>query len=341
MFSAAHERRRTSRGAIPALALLSVLAIACVFRSRASAQAERELELAWRSAPECPDAAWADRRMRERLGRAPDGTREGPGLKARAELTRAGDRFSLTLLTTLGDAASERQLEAATCADLAEAAVLMVALAVDPDAVARSEAGAPPEPAHDDERPPALTPAPPAPPPAPRSLHWAAGAALLGSRGDQPGWGIGAAAFMAREWAWLRVELAGLWLLPRAGSEAPAVGRVRVSLWALRPTMCASSQGRALRLGGCLGAELGRVGGVGRSLGESLQDHTLWGALSAGPRGTWRITRRLGLVLEALAVFPVFQPRFVTTDATGTAERQLYAPAPVVARATLALEARF
>jgi hypothetical protein len=334
MVSVAQEaRRRTARAQVA----LAAVAIVAALRGPAHAE-EPELTLRWSASAECPDAAWAAQRLRERLGRAPDRPSQGAPLEVDAALSRRDERFVLMLHTTLGAAESDRQLEAPVCAELAEAAVLMIALAIDPEAVARAEA-AEPEAAHDDERPPALIPEPP-PPPRPRGFPWALGAALLGSRGDQPGWGGGGLLFAAFQAALFRAELAGFWLVPRAGSEAPAAGRVRVSLWALRPTLCVTSPGPALRVGGCAGVELGRVGGVGRSLGESLEDHTFWGAASLGPRATLRLTPRFALLAEAAAVLPVFQARFVTTDAAG-GTRRLYAPASVVTRATLGFEGRF
>ena len=46
-------------------------------------------------------------------------------------LSRSGERFVLALHSELGSAASDRQLEAPDCSELAEAAVLMIALAID------------------------------------------------------------------------------------------------------------------------------------------------------------------------------------------------------------------
>jgi hypothetical protein len=333
MVSVAQQAWRTATRARVALAAIAIVAALC---SGVRAE-ERELALRWSASDACPDATWAAQRLRERLGRAPD--RESPmALQVDATLAGSGERFVLTLHTALGSAVSDRQLEAPDCAELAEAAVLMIALAIDPDAVARADAAGV-QAAQDDERPPALTPVP-LPPPRPRGFPWALGAAALGSGGDQPGWGGGALLFTAWQAARFRAELAGFWLVPRAGSEAPSAGRVRVSLWALRPTLCVTTPGPALRVGGCAGVELGRVGGVGRSLGESLEDHTFWGAASLGPRASVAIAPRLSLLAEALAVLPVFQGRFVSTSAAG-GSRQLYAPAAVVARATLGLEARF
>jgi hypothetical protein len=308
------------------------------------AHAERELVLTWHAAPECPDADWALRRLGERLGR-PLADREST-LRATATLRKQGDRYLLSLHTEQDEVIGDRTLAAQSCDELAEATVLVLALAIDPEAVARVDEGVPapaPVAEPDSERPPFLTPQPK---PAPRAharspRSWSVRADALVPLGPLPGFTAGASLALAHEWSRFRAELSGYWLLPSEGRDEPGEGRVRVSLWALRPTVCARLFGHKAQLSACAALELGQISGRGVGLPAAQESHTLWPAASIAPRLSIALGKVVFLVAEAGVVAPFIRPRFVSTDAQGRALQPLYEAAPVTGRATLGLELRF
>jgi hypothetical protein len=79
-------------------------------------------------------------------------------LRAEAHVKQVGAGFHLHLVTDLGGAVGERDLDGPTCAAVARAAAVIVALTFDPEAVARraSAAGSAPKP-EDPARCPAST----------------------------------------------------------------------------------------------------------------------------------------------------------------------------------------
>ncbi len=321
---------------------LQWLLFALLCSAPAVTSAQSELALTWDAAEGCPDADWAQARLRERLGR-PLADRAQEPLLARAALIRDGDRFVLTLHTEQAGATGDRALAAAACAELAEAAVLVLALAIDPDAVARVDEGAPPRAAElDHERPPFLTP-----PEANvkrkelRPRLWAVRADGLVALGPLPGITAGPSLALGRDFQRLRAELSGFWLWPTEGGAPGVPGSVRVSLWALRPTLCARLFGQRAQLSACVGMELGRISGRGVDLAIAQQSHALWPAAALAPRLSIAATNMVFLQLELGIVAPLVRPRFVSTDGQGRALTVLYEAAPVVGRATLGLELRF
>ena len=221
--------------------------------------------------------------------------------------------------------------------------MLVLALAIDPDAVARIDEGAQQRVAElDNERAPFLTPAQSSVKRVePQPRVWAVRADALVALGPLPGVTAGPSLAVARDFGRLRAELSGFWLWPSEGREPGAPGSVRVSLWALRPTMCARLFGERAQLSACLAVELGRISGRGVDLAVAEESHALWPAASLAPRLSIAATRMVFLQLELGVVAPLVRPRFVSTDGQGRALTSLYEAAPVAGRATLGLELRF
>jgi hypothetical protein len=326
-----------------------VLAIACRV-AEAHAQDDRELRLDWQVPSECPDREWALARVSERLGR-PLAGRSSDVLTAEATVTREGESFVLALHTEQGESRGDRAMSALSCPELVEAAVLVLALAIDAEAVARTEQGEPANAAAppakvdvvDSERPPGLASETVAPEPVerPADYAWALRADALWPYGLTPGITAGPSLAVAYALQRLRAELSGYWLVPRTGSDESSVGRVRVSLWALRPTVCAAIVGQRTQLSACAAFELGRIGGRGLGLPVREQNYALWAAASLGPRLAIALGKHAALVLDAAPILPVYRPRFVSTNAQGQAQTRLYEASALAFRATLGLELRF
>lgn len=135
--------------------------------SRLAFAAPRGLELVW-SAPEgCPGEADVLAAV-EQLAGGPDAALERP-LRAEARVERTDGGFRLALAWKTATASAVRTVEGATCAEIAQAAAVIVALAADPATNLEEQAEA-----KTDEvlAPPPLAPPPPKAqpePPAPRS----------------------------------------------------------------------------------------------------------------------------------------------------------------------------
>jgi hypothetical protein len=306
-----------------------------------SARAQSELELTWSAEPPCPDRAWVTQRITERLGSTTT-ARAGEPLRAEASVTRGDAQgFVLQLHTERGDSAADRAIEGARCDELAEAAVLIIALMLEQD----RPPPAPTEPAPVASEPPATTirAAPAAPPaqarPVPTSFFVRAD--LVVERGYTSSFGLAPQLAAGYDFRWLRAELAGFWLAPRTVGDDPTGGQVRVSLWALRPTGCARLWGTRVALSLCAGLELGQASGRGVGLVENTRHTAPWLAATAAPRIAISLTRNFALNFELGAAVPFRVMRFVSLDAQGRTTGTVYTAAPISGRATLGGELRF
>ena len=110
-------------------------------RMLAAAQSMPELTLTWQAPDECPGESAVRQRVRSYL---PADHRANGAVTARAHVraARHGYRLELNLLGM--DQTGRKALSAATCAPLADAAALLVALALDPRSASIADAAAPP-----------------------------------------------------------------------------------------------------------------------------------------------------------------------------------------------------
>lgn len=106
-------------------ALLAVLLL--VFTAGSTRAEDRvPIELTWNAPAECPDRDWVLRSIAARLDSA--ALQPTAAKRASARVARKGDGYTLTLQTDQG----ERQLNAASCEELAGSAALILAFIADP-----------------------------------------------------------------------------------------------------------------------------------------------------------------------------------------------------------------
>jgi hypothetical protein len=326
-------RVKQAKRFVPRAAIAALFVLCLRVEGRARAESVPELSLTWRADPNCPDGAWAEARLRDRLGReladnAPD------TLSALAHLSRGPNGFRLQLQVQ-GSAEGERRLDAQRCEELAEAAVLVLAIALEERAPqpAATDSHEPPAPPPESPRPEAETQ------PGPRGVALRADGLL--DLGFLPSPSLGPQLSLAYRWPRLRAELGGYWLPPRA-TDADGLGNVSVSLWSLRAIGCARLWARSLfRLEACAGFELGRAVGKGLDLEAERERRWLNRAITGGLRASVQAGSLLALVLEPGLAVPLGRPSFVSaTDADGSL-RTLHTAAPVSFRVTLGAELRF
>lgn len=119
-----------------AIALLASYA----FAGPSGTAAQGEPFSLWWSAPEgCPDARSVESEILRLAGHAP-----ASPLAVHATVTHDAERYRLEIMTRSEGGEGSRTIEAASCDTIAEAAALIVALAIDPEAAARAAASSAP-----------------------------------------------------------------------------------------------------------------------------------------------------------------------------------------------------
>jgi hypothetical protein len=298
-----------SARALSHVALWMAMLMSCVFASRT--RAEPELSLAWPTRADCPDQTHVLQRIEAQLARKLG--EGGVTLRADALIARDEAGYRLTLRTERGKERGERVFQAASCAEVSNAAALLIALT--------AEAPAP--------VPFAVEPAPPSAPPSPSYLLRAGAVA---ERGSLPRITAGAELAVALAWQRAQAGLAVLWL-PAVYSERNAQGaRVSATLWTTRASYCHDLVGRRLHLLGCAGAELGRATGRGNDLRDPSARHYFWGAGFASLRVVSELTQQLHLYLEPGLAVPIVRRRYTSRSGEGQRDEVLHTPSVVSAR---------
>ncbi len=263
------------------------------------------LRLTWEAPPGCPDLANQRAEIRRRAG-ASGRTPSTPVIAHGAIRAAPSGGYDLLLRTNVDGAQGERLLAGNDCHQLAEAAALVLALLINPDATSFE-----PEPSRAVTLPP-----PPAPPASsvavrPRPGHglgigavWATG--VLPSAAA----GLSATVFYQRGiWA-LAFLMTGF--LPD-DREAPILRQASASFYRLESALqlCAGSS-TDRRVGGalCLGGALVRLHGQSTGVSDPGQATAYWPEASLAGLGRLRLTAatqlRLGADLHGLGGRPDF-----------------------------------
>lgn len=311
----------------------------------------------WVAPVGCPSAPDLRRGIERRLGRT-----LAPGeanVEAQVDPQAQGG-YRLVLRTSAAGVVDERVLEADDCRALADATALVVALAIDPVAVAEAmEAFAPVD---EIEAPPTETP-PVAPAPArrdatttelgatePRATPGAGDEAS--ERSLRPGGllrvgaGVGLGALpgvtgvpslaAGLRWRRARLELEGTYWIPRV-SDPVEGARVAVQLGAATVRGCGQLGRDRLEAPLCGGVQLGGMRGQGRGVPDAHSAQGLWVALEASMGLSWWFRPRWALAGGFVAAVPVRQPAFELTDDPPV---RLFEPSAVVGRVWLGIELR-
>ena len=228
-------------------------------RDRFAPVSQAALTFSWQAPSGCPSRDDLRAEIARLLGGDIRVPQDGD-IKARAVVAH-GQTWSLAIETELAGRPGQRSIEAASCQDLADATALIIALMIDPDAVAAHATPPKPMPA-----PPSVQ-AGPAPARQPRSVEYLVGIHAAGSYGTLPsvdvglGGGVGLA---GRRW---RVELRGTYGLRRdqkamAAAPAGAYGQFNFTAAALAGCFNLGREERSA-FGPCADSELGVVSAKG------------------------------------------------------------------------------
>jgi hypothetical protein len=248
------------------------LAAALVFvgEGETSQTDDLALTLSWQAPTGCPDQASERAEIRRRLAGADRPAAEP--IVANGEIRRDPTvGYVLSLRTVVGDTTGERVLSGQDCQQLAQAAALILAMLINPEAAQQAPPSAPPAPA----APPSPPPPPPSPPP--RSGLGVGLDALLAT-GVLPGLAEGLAlrVFYGRGIIMASAQVAGF--LPKK-KDAPVWPGATASFYRLDSALeiCATKT-TSRGLGGtlCVGGSLARLHGRSAGVTDPGQAAGTW-----------------------------------------------------------------
>ena len=310
---------------------VTVFGLCALFWSTA---ARADFALEWSAPKGCPSRAEVLARMTRLLGKPP-GTAGEPALSVRGEVSelpsQPRERFRVRLLSRTAEGPSERTVDGVSCERVTDAAVLILAMAIDAEAVA-ARLNAPPPPELPSRREPA-----PAPEPAARPLALWARAGALADAGAlpriNPGFALGIGVSVSRVW----FEAEGRkWLAQRI--EAPdrpgAGGRFERQAVLLRT--CFEFKAGSFSGGPCAGTTVGWMSGQGYGISDPEDGGSAWAEAFAGGALRQRMSELFALRVDLDAVTPLVNPRF-SIGGVGSVHRAPF----VFGRGALALELHF
>ena len=294
---------------LPKLLALTAVLIPATLGSARPVHAEESgaLALSWQAPLGCPSRD----ELRAEIARLLGGeirVSQGGDIKARAVVAH-GQTWSLAIETELAGRSGLRSIEAASCQELADATALIIALMIDPNAVAAHATQSRPEPtAPPVQSDPALQKA--------RRVACLVGIHAAGSYGTLPsidaglGGGVGLA---GRRW---RVELRGTYGLRRdqrgtAPPPAPPDSYGRFNFAAAALAGCVNLGREGLSFGPCADAEVGVLSAKGFGVSEGFPAQTLWLAMGADAYAAIPLGPHLSLPLHLDVVAPLLRPEFV------------------------------
>ncbi len=296
------------------------------------ARADEVVELSWSAPVGCPSRASVLKEVARLVVSAPS---EPLYVQATVE-SAASDSWSVEL-TMSGAVEGKRSLGAESCNAVAQAAAMIIALAVDPD----SGAGQPEEEAVEAPPDTSSEDAPlgsesqdgeaegsdSAPPQIGDQLHGIlhAGVVLEGALLPKFGWGFELGGGV--QWRWLRADLS-FGLVPQVSASLPeraAVGGQFLLGW-VGIRGCAGHDFSAIGLHACATFRPGILRGTGTGTLEDSTGAAFVPALSGGALLRFPGTSRAGLELGAGATVPLRQPVFAVESEPSSIQEALHQP---------------
>lgn len=272
------------------------------------AQERGTLALTWLAPADCPSSNQVEAEIARLLG-GPAHAPSHADLRVHASVAHQG-LWSVTLETSSGTATGHRTLSATSCEGLANATALIVALIIDPNAVAERSA-------RTEGQMEKTAPAPPPPPgptvPPARATRVLVGAGATGSLGALPSPDLGVGAGLGLSGSVWRIEArvaySSRWVESTALSD-PAGAHGRFRHLAATLAGCLISRRSAFDWGGCVDFESGFVQGEGVGVTRNSAKKTPWLGLGAGGFLGLRANPWLLFPLHVDAIVPLWRPDF-------------------------------
>jgi hypothetical protein len=295
------------------------IALVCFVLGTASAA--RAAELHWEVPEVCPDVHALERESEQVLG---EPLAKYP-LNVTGRVTQSENQLTLSLRITLPATAEarERELQAASCQELLEAAAVAIALAAAESGDDKASAATVPQ------SPDSLEPPPMAAVRLPESEHsvLAISAAGAGMWAALPSIGLGGELQIAWMQRWLRIGVAATWL-PLRGMQLMDNLRASFGMYFLEALLCGQWSVSRARFFGCTTVNIGRmVAHSDAPVGPT--ESTAWRAVGVRIGASYPISPPLELTASVAAALPLTRPRFYSQP---TDSAQIHEPAAVSAR---------
>lgn len=298
-------RRRRLRHTL--LATAGALCCACLGSiRRAGAEPSGVFALDWSAPGGCPSQQQVQAEIARLLG-GDVVLHDGSDLEAKVTVSR-GALWSADLTTEQAGRTGRRNIEAPSCQAAADGIALIIALSIDPDAVAAS-AQAPRA-----EKPPI----PQAPGSSKRPLQILGGVYAQGRVGALPGTDVGVGLGLGLAGAAWHTELRWTYGLRRdqvASLPSGASGRFNLATGSL--TGCVDVDRTNLAFGPCAVAEAGRVSASGYGATAGFSRHVTWLAIGGGAFVSLSASKHLRTSLEVDALASLYRPDYVFDDLPG------------------------
>jgi hypothetical protein len=296
-------------------------------QARAELPGTGQLLLEWSAPAECPSPTDVRGSVARLLGGKLD-IPAGRTIEVKATVTQ-GQTWRVELAAGSDEQGHRRWLESPSCAGLAEATALIVALMIDPNAIAAGS-----QPAH-----------PVAPPgtPANRNVHpMSFGIGVLGvaGLGILPGLDAGIGGSMALLHGAWRFDLRASYGLRRdriVTVSSPPAAYGKFNYTGVVAGVCRNFARLWVDLGACADVEFGLVSAEGRNVTQESSATTPWFGLGPGGYLAIRAGRRISFPLRAALIVPITRPEFVISPA----EQRVYRVAPLSGNVSLGAEFRF
>jgi hypothetical protein len=280
----------------------------------ASAQLPPQITIEWTGSPLCPRSAGLDAEIARLLGASRS---EGEPTMFVARVDELADRsvnyYRLSLSVNSESRQAERSVELATCTDVQDAAALLIASAIDPDAILRAKPPPPPPP------PPPAPPEPeaePEPTPPVVPARWSVRANAQFDALSLPGPSAGPTLGALLQYGPYRAWLDGQYLFPRSrGSDGLDT---RVDLFSGVLGAAYVWPFGSFVVGPALGVEVGMLrtrsklrttSTVGLPQTKPEDDSAPWGGWLFGAVAGYAVERWLGLEAGLFAGVPVTHPK--------------------------------
>jgi hypothetical protein len=325
------------------------------------------LRLAWTAPASCPGPAGVLARIESLLGaKVPEVLQVPLVVRGEVQARSHPERFELSLETFQQEQRFTREMQAPSCAELTDAAALVLALAIDPHLSERLDAAgeSPPAPAVEPTpspppsaappasttaapavraSPPAAGPAPelappPGHPPSARStLAFLGAVALVADAGSVAPFALGPSVTAGLAYSAFELGLDATWLPRRrsfAESDPDKGGDISLLAFTLRP--CGVLRVGPVQGGLCAALDLGDIGGTGFGTVTRSTRHALWVAAGGALLGRYRLTPVFALQLRGSVSAPLQDIEF-SLENVGV----VYVVPAAVARVALSAEAHF